>query len=145
MHLRECVTPSLITVGADEPLQTAAEKMATSDIGILPVINANKLVGVVTDRDITCRGVARGLNPADTSVREVMTEGILCANEDADISQAVKAMEEAQVRRIFATNDAGKVVGVCSFADLALRCPDEHFKAEALQEVSKPTAQSARL
>lgn len=145
MKLKDCVTPGLVTVSADESLRSAAEKMANQDIGILPVQNANQLVGVITDRDIACRGVAQGLNPAETPVREVMTEGILCVDEDADISQAVKAMEERQVRRIFATNNDGKIVGICSFADLALKCSDEHLQAEALQEVSKPNTASANL
>lgn len=144
MKLRECMTSGVKSIAADTPLKQAAEEMANADIGILPVVDGNKIIGVVTDRDITCRGVAAGLEVNETPVRSIMSEGLWCIDQEEDIATAIHTLEDKQIRRVFATDPNGQIVGVCSLGDVALRSGDEHLTSEALREVSKPNPASSR-
>src|SRR5687768_10985150 len=98
MKVREVMTRGAECVRPDNTLQEAAERMRSLDIGPLPVCDNDRLVGMVTDRDITVRATAEGWDPWTTKVREAMTPDILYCFEDDDVKQAAKTMKDKQVR-----------------------------------------------
>jgi CBS domain-containing protein len=100
MKLNEIMTPEVVTIGPNASLQQAAQMMASLDIGLLPVIANDELLGVITDRDITIRAAARGLDPKRTQVRYVMTEAVICSSDIQEIAQGAKQMMNHQIRRL---------------------------------------------
>ena len=138
MKVKDIMTKEVQVIHPDDSLQTAAEKMRSHDIGFLPVMEADQLVGVITDRDIVLRGVAQGLNSNAMLGRELMTSPVIHCFEDQDVKDAVKLMEESQIRRLVILSRSEKrPVGVVSLGDLALNSkPDT--SAEVLQKVSEP-------
>jgi CBS domain-containing protein len=109
--------------------------MADGDYGAVPVIDGGRLVGVVTDRDIAVRAIAQGLGP-DTRVSEVMTPDPVCVGPDSDVEEAAEIMQEEQIRRLFVTDEADRLVGVVALADVALE-DDEELSGETLEEISE--------
>src|SRR5690606_10519294 len=106
-------------------------------VGALPVCGENeKLIGMVTDRDITIRATADGCDPHETTVEEVMTHDIITCFEDQDLADMADLMEEEQVRRICVLNRSNRLVGIVSLGDLAIRSDDDRLSAEALDGVS---------
>jgi len=138
MKVKEIMTKEVEVIHPDDTLQIAAQKMANRDIGFLPVLEADQLVGVITDRDLVLRGVAQGLNSTAMLGRELMTSPVIYCFEDQDVKDAVKLMEESQIRRLVILSRSEKrPVGVVSLGDLALNSkPDT--SAEVLQKVSEP-------
>jgi CBS domain-containing protein len=119
-----CCTP-------DDRAERAAQLMADNDCGSIPVVadrNDSRVVGVLTDRDIAIRGVAKGKGP-DTRVRDLMTPDPFCCSTDADVKDVERVMAERQVRRVVVVDGGGRCVGVIAQADLALA-------AERTQDVS---------
>jgi CBS domain-containing protein len=144
MQLKEIMTRHVETVGPDTTLQEAAEKMASCDVGFLPVMKANVPVGVVTDRDITVRAVARGDDPRQTRVSQVMTPGVETIPETAPVEEAARLMREKQVRRVLVEDINRRIVGVVAMADLALGIPDQRLTGETLETVSDPQTAPTR-
>src|SRR5687768_18481836 len=99
MKVSEVMTREVTTVQADQTAQEAADFMLQGDAGSIPVTDGDTLIGMITDRDIAVRGVAKGHGP-DTPVRELMTSGLVCARLDDDVEVAVRRMEEAVGRRL---------------------------------------------
>ena len=138
MKVKEIMTSEVQVIHPDDSLQAAAEKMRSHDIGFLPVLDADQLVGVITDRDIVLRGVAQGLNSNAMLGRELMTSPVIYCFEDQDVKDAVKLMEESQIRRLVILSRSEKrPVGVVSLGDLALNSKGD-TSAEVLQKVSEP-------
>ena len=133
--IEEVMTTDVTVVAPDDTLQEAAQLMADLDVGALPVCDGERLLGMVTDRDITIRAVAEGRS-ADTAVSEVMTEDVLYATEDQSVAEVMQKMSEAQVRRIPVINEDRKLVGIVSLGDLALE--EEDNVDETLRDVSMP-------
>src|SRR2546423_11144288 len=104
MLLKDVMTRDIEEVGPGTRLQEAAERMRSMDIGALPVCQNDKLVGMLTDRDIAVRAVAAGCDPARTSVSDAMTPGAVWCYEDDDVREAVRLMEEKQIRRLLVLN-----------------------------------------
>ena len=128
----ECVRP-------DTTVQEAARKMRDLDVGPLPVCGDNdRLVGMVTDRDIAVRAVADGQDTRTTQVREVMTPDIIYCYEDQDVGEAARLMKENQVRRLVVLNRDKRLVGIVSLGDLAVETGDEKLAGETLEQVSEP-------
>jgi len=128
----ECVTPS--TTLAD-----VARKMKNLDVGSLPVCENDRLVGMLTDRDIVVRAVADGCDTKTITAREVMTPDIVYCFEDQDVQQAARLMEENQIRRLVILNRDERLVGIVSLGDLAVETGDEHLTVKTLEkEVSEP-------
>jgi len=136
MKISEVMTRDVQTVRPDQPVQEAASFMLSADAGSIPVSDGGRLVGMITDRDIAVRGVARGYGP-DTPVRELMTDEIICVREDDDVDDVASKMSQAQVRRLPVIDSREQLCGIVSLGDLS-RQADEDSAAEALQGVSEP-------
>src|SRR5437763_10508619 len=100
MQVREIMTCGVEVIRPDATLQEAAQKMKSLDVGPLPVCDGDRLVGMLTDRDITVRATAEGLDPKTTRVRDVMTPEVYYVFEDADVQEAARVMQQRQIRRI---------------------------------------------
>jgi CBS domain-containing protein len=136
MKVSEVMTRDVQTVRPDQPVQQAASFMLSADAGSIPVTDGDRLIGMITDRDIAVRGVAKGYGP-DTPVRELMTDDVICAREDDDVEDVASKMSEAQVRRLPVIDDEERLCGIVSLGDLS-RDADEDAATEALEGVSEP-------
>ena len=138
MKLASIMTGGIETIAPQATLAEAAKKMASQDIGSLPVCaERRRVVGIITDRDITVRAVARGMDPNRTRVEEVMTRDVLSCSSEADVEQACELMEKRQVRRLLVTGQDDMPVGIVSLGDIAL-CLRESQSGEVLKKVSEP-------
>lgn len=138
MKISEIMTSDVQVVTPEQPIQEAARLMLQVDAGVVPVQEGDRLVGMVTDRDIAVRGVAEGRGP-DTPVREVMSQKPLFCFDDQDVDEVAMKMSQAQIRRVpVLSRQEEKLVGIVSLADLT-RVEDEGQAAEvALEGVSQP-------
>jgi len=109
-------------------------------VGPLPICDNDRLVGMLTDRDITVRAVAEGKDPRATRVRDVMTEGVCYCFEDDDVADAARLMKENQIRRLLVLDRNKRLAGIVSLGDLAVETGDEHLAGQTLERVSQPTA-----
>ena len=139
MQLCEVMTPYIEEIPAQANLQEAAQKMKSLDVGSLPVCENDRLIGMLTDRDITVRAVAAGCDPKQTCVRDAMTSGAIFCYEDDDIREAARVMEKHQIRRLPVFNRQGRAVGMVSLGDIATRIGDDHLSGDVLQQVSQPS------
>jgi CBS domain-containing protein len=138
MKVKDIMTKEVQVIHPDDSLQAAAQKMSSHDIGFLPVLEADQLVGVITDRDLVLRGIAQGMNSNAILGRELMTSPVIYCFEDQDIKEVAKLMEESQIRRLVILSRPDKrLVGVISLGDLALNSKSD-TSAEVLQKVSEP-------
>jgi CBS domain-containing protein len=113
-------------VGPDTPITEIAKLMAKDDIGSVPIGENDHLVGMVTDRDIVCKGIAAdGSDVRRMTARDVMTEGIHCCREDDDLAKAVRHMEELKVRRLPVINKSKRMVGMLSLGDVTHSAPGD--------------------
>jgi CBS domain-containing protein len=139
MEVREVMTESPTCCTPDTGLQEVAQMMVDCDCGCIPVVDSNDAkmpIGMITDRDITCRVVAQGRNPLDLTAREAMTSTVVSVTPDTSLEECLDLMEESQVRRIAVVDDDGKICGIVAQADIA-RNADEQKTAEVVQQVSK--------
>jgi CBS domain-containing protein len=139
MKISEVMTRDVATVSSNQTAQEAANFMLEGDAGSIPVTEGDRLVGMITDRDIAVRGVAKGRGP-DTPVSELMSDGLICARADDDIEEAARKMGEAQVRRLPVIDESENLVGIVSLGDLARETDDESAH-QALEGVSEQTSQ----
>jgi CBS domain-containing protein len=140
MRLSDVMTRGVECIPPDDNITHAAERMKELDVGALPVCEADRLVGMVTDRDITIRGTACGCDPGMTPVRDVMTPGINYCFEDDDVSVAARIMKEKQIRRLPVLNRDKRLVGIVSLGDLAVDTGDEKLAGSTLEAISEPAA-----
>ena len=138
MKVSEAMTPSVVTVSRETPLADAARLMRDSDVGPLPVADEGRLVGVLTDRDITIRAVADGKDPFSTRVDEVMTPKVVCCLDTDDVERAAEMMQSAQLRRLLVVSEDGRLAGIVSLGDIAVRTGNDTLSGETLQHVSEP-------
>ena len=136
MKVSEVMTRDVQTVRPDQRVQDAASFMLSADAGSIPVIDGDRLIGMITDRDIAVRGIAKGYGP-DTPVRELMTDDVICARADDDVEDIASKMSEAQVRRLPVIDDEERLCGIVSLGDLS-RETDNGTASEALEGVSEP-------
>jgi CBS domain-containing protein len=138
MKLGSIMHGGIESVPPHASLADAARKMAALDVGSLPVcVGQRHVVGIITDRDITVRAVAQGMDPRQARVEEVMTREVLSCPAESDVHDACDLMEKRQVRRLLVTGGDGMPVGIVSLADIAL-CLREYRSGAVLKEVSKP-------
>jgi CBS domain-containing protein len=140
MQIREIMTKDLACCRPEQSLQEVARMMLDCDCGAIPIVDQDQhLVGIVTDRDITCRTVARGQNPLEMTAGELIGGSVICAMPEMDVDELVEIMEEHQIRRVPVVDASGCCCGIVSQADIALKADDEDT-AELVREVSQPTA-----
>ncbi len=121
MRLRSMLNGSIQTVAPGASVAEAARKMASHDTGSLPVCSGKRqLIGLITDRDIAVRAVARGLDPNHTTVQDVMTRDILSCSADSEAEDARRLMEQRHVQRMVVTDGDDAPIGVVSLGDIAL-------------------------
>jgi CBS domain-containing protein len=136
MKVNEAMTRDVRVANPDETLQQAAKLMASLDAGVLPVGENDRLVGMITDRDIAIRGIAVGKGP-ETKVRDVMTEEVKYCFEDQDVDEVIQNMGDIQVRRLPVLNRDKRLVGILSLGDVAT-VGSKNATGEALQKISRP-------
>jgi CBS domain-containing protein len=139
MKVSEVMTRDVQTVRPDQSAREAASFMLRADAGAIPVTEGDRLIGMITDRDIAVRGVAEGHGP-NTPVRELMTNDIVSARPDDDTDDVAARMSEAQVRRIPVIDEGQKLCGIVSLADLSQQ-GDDSAAEQALEGVSQPGGQ----
>ena len=126
MKVKEAMHKGVEWVGPDTPVTELAKLMRAHDIGAIPIGENDKLVGMVTDRDIVCKGLANdGLDIGTATARDVMTEGIHCCREDDDLAKAVRHMEGLKVRRLPVINKNKRMVGILSLGDVSHSAPGD--------------------
>lgn len=138
MKVSDVMTRAVDVIHPDATLDEAAERMKRLDIGPLPVCEGDKLLGIITDRDITVRATAESRDPATTRVSEIMTPEVVFTYDDEDLKEATKLMQEHQLRRLVVLNREKKLVGIVSLGDLAVETKDDKLKGEVLEQISKP-------
>lgn len=137
MNISEVMTHSVRIASPDDTLQVAAQIMAENDFGLLPIAENDQLVGMLSDRDITIRAVAKGLSPEQHKVREVMTPEVKYVYDDESIEVAVRSMSDLQIRRLPVLNRDKRLVGIVSLGDLSLS--KEKSAGAALNSISQPS------
>jgi len=139
MKLKDIMTPNVECVRPGDTLQEAARKMKSLDVGLMPVCGDNdKIVGMLTDRDITIRATAEGKDPKATKVEDAMSEDVIWCFEDQDSEDAAKLMQERQVRRLLVMSREKRLVGIVTLGDLATEGKKKQA-GEVLQGVSEPS------
>jgi len=136
MKVSEVMTRNVQTVRPDQRVQDAASFMLNADAGSIPVTQDDRLIGMITDRDIAVRGIAKGYGP-DTPVRELMTDDLVIVHIDDSIEDAASKMSDAQVRRLPVVDEQERLCGIVSLGDLS-READNDCATEALEGVSQP-------
>ena len=136
MKVSEVMTSDVQTVTPDQSAREAASFMLRAEAGSIPVTEGDKVIGMITDRDIAVRGVAEGRGP-DTPVRELMTDHVICAREDDNVDDIARRMSEEQVRRLPVLDADDRLCGIVSLGDLARESRGEEAH-QALEGVSQP-------
>ena len=138
MNVKDIMTRDVEVVHPDDPIKEAARKMRDRDIGFLPVCDGDRLVGVVTDRDLILRGLAEGTDPGTNIGRDLMTSPVVYCFDDQDVKEATRLMEDHQIRRVAVLRRENKrLVGVLSLGDIA-RSSTRKVSGEVLESVSEP-------
>ncbi|MFS8086964.1 MAG: CBS domain-containing protein [Acidobacteriota bacterium] len=140
MKCKELMTVNPSCCVVTDTVHRAAQLMKSEDVGPIPILDdpeSRKLQGVVTDRDIVLKVVAKDLNPNTTRVAEIMTTDMVTCRVDDEAHKALRLMEEHKVRRILITNDNGQLAGIVSQADVATRLEEPRQTAEVVKEISE--------
>ena len=132
------MTREPVVIGPDMVLKEAAERMPDLDSGVLPVGQKDRVVGMLTDRDITIRATAAGKDPNQTRVEAVMTPDVVYCYEDEDARDAARKMEEHQLRRLIVLSRDERLVEILSLGDLAVHTADDRLAGEVAEAVSEP-------
>jgi CBS domain-containing protein len=143
MKVREAMTRDVRLVKPDQPIREAAKLMGELDIGALPVEENDRLVGMITDRDIAVRAVAVGRG-ADTPIRDVMSGEIKYCYEDQTVDEVTQNMGELRIRRLPVLNREKRLVGILSLGDLAIDETARDEAGEALGGISRPGGQHSQ-
>ena len=141
MKLREIMTDNVEVIHPDDTLQTAAEKMRDRDIGFLPVCDGDRLIGVLTDRDLITRALADGMDSKTMLGRDLVTSPAIYCFDDQSVDEAAKLMHDNQIRRLVVLSRDNQMVGVISLGDLAMNIDDKK-SGDVLQSVSEPVSAS---
>ena len=136
MKIKEAMTKDVVIANPEQTLGDAARMMAERDTGVLPVGEEDRLVGMITDRDIVIRAVARDL-PPDTPLREVMSKEVLYCFQDEDVEHVAGNMGAQQVRRLPVLDREKRLVGIVSLGDLAA-CAKPKTSGQAISAISRP-------
>ena len=142
-NVSDIMSTDVQVVEPQDSLRHAAELMQELDVGALPVCDGERLLGMLTDRDITVRGVAQGLDPDATAVSDIMTGEEEFATADQDTAEVMRVMGDKQIRRMPVVDQDRRLIGIVSIADLALRQPG-HIDT-TVREISEPSMEAGNL
>jgi CBS domain-containing protein len=134
--VRDLMTSNPQTVEPDAPVAEAAKLMKQEDVGIVPVVEGDRLVGTLTDRDIAVRVVAEGKDPQSTKVSEIASSDLVTIDPQQDLDEALRLMAQHQVRRLPVVEEDGKLVGIVAQADVARQGKDERT-GEVVEQISR--------
>jgi CBS domain-containing protein len=134
--IREIMTSKLCTIDADKSVAYAAKMLRDEDVGLAPIVEGDRLIGTLTDRDIAIRVVAEGRDPEGTTVREVATTELVTVDPHQDLDEALRLMAEHQVRRVPVVEEDGRLVGIVAQADIA-RQRDDVKTGEVVERISQ--------
>jgi CBS domain-containing protein len=135
MKIHEVMTRGVETVSSGATLEFAAKKMLNRNVGFLPVVDSEKVFGVVTDRDVVLRAVSFGMRPAMTTVGQVMTKRVLSVYEDESLTDASLVMEKNLVHRLLVLDRQERLVGIVSLSDIAAKTGEERLSGHVLSKV----------
>jgi CBS domain-containing protein len=135
-EIREVMTSKVCSIDADKPVAYAAKMMRDEDVGLAPIVEGDRLVGTLTDRDIAIRVVAEGRDPQSTSVREVASTDLVTVDPEQELDEALRLMAQHQIRRLPVVEEDGRLVGVIAQADVA-RQADDRQTGEVVERISQ--------
>jgi CBS domain-containing protein len=133
--IKDTMTSNPCSIDADKPVSYAAKMMRDEDVGLAPIVEGDRLVGTLTDRDIATRVVAEGRDPESTMVREVASRDVVTVNPEQGLDEALSLMAEHQVRRLPVVEENGNLVGVVAQADIAEHA-DPSATGRMVEEIS---------
>jgi len=137
MKASDIMSSNVRSIESTESIADAAHLMGELDIGVLPVVDSGKLVGILTDRDIAVRGFGAGLHSGSPVLR-IMTAEVKTCSVDDDLDRVLERMSDEQVRRMPICSGSGEIVGIISVGDLAERDPDKDEVTETLKDICRP-------
>jgi CBS domain-containing protein len=143
-NVRDVMTASPRCAAPDTPLSQVAELMGTEDVGAIPILDGDRLVGMITDRDIVVRAIAKDVDPRAMPSKEISSGELVTVGPDHDLSDALHLMAQHQVRRLPVVDDENRLVGVVSQADIAIEAKDKSV-GEMVADISKPSEGSRQL
>src|ERR687889_86829 len=123
--IRDLMTDNPCSIDADKPVAYAAKMMRDEDVGLAPIVEGQKLIGTLTDRDIAVRVVAEGKDPQSTTVKEIASTNLVTVDPDQDLDEALRLMARHQVRRLPVVEEDGRLAGVVAQADIAQHASDQ--------------------
>jgi CBS domain-containing protein len=135
-NIRDVMTSNPCTIDAEEPVAYAAKMLRDEDVGLAPIVEGDKLIGMLTDRDIATRVVAEGRDPDQVKVRDVASKQLVTIDPHQDLDEALRMMAKHQVRRLPVVEEDGRLVGVVAQADIA-RIGDDRRTGQLVEEISK--------
>jgi CBS domain-containing protein len=134
--IKDVMTSDPCTIDAGKSVAYAAKMMRDEDVGLAPIVEGDKLIGMLTDRDIAVRVVAEGRIPDQVTAREVASKQVVTIDPQQDLDEALRIMAKHQVRRLPVVEEDGRLVGVVAQADVAREC-DDNRTGELVQEISR--------
>ncbi|HEX8823085.1 MAG TPA: CBS domain-containing protein [Archangium sp.] len=143
MKIRDVMTPDAVAAHPGTTLMAAAEMMRLLNVGSLPIIEGERVVGIVTDRDIVVRGLALGLEPRGACVADVMTRNVVTCSVDEDVEDVARQMRDLQVRRLLVVDEQERLIGIVSLGDLAMEMEDQALAGRVLEGISEPVTSMA--
>jgi CBS domain-containing protein len=135
-RITEVMSTNPCAIDADKPVAYAAQMMKEEDVGLAPVVEGDRLVGALTDRDIVTRVVAEGRDPQSVPVREVASKDLVTIEPQQDLNEALRLMASYQVRRLPVVEDDGRLVGVVAQADVAREAKDKQT-GQLVEDISR--------
>lgn len=141
--VRDVMIAEVVTIEPAASLVVAAQRMEQANVGMLPVVEDGRVKGVITDRDIVVRAVARQADAAATRVGDCLSEGVISAHPEWPTERAMQTMAQAQIGRLPVLDDDDRLVGVVTLSSMAFRAPEKAEALEAAQEVSRRSARAA--
>lgn len=145
MQVKDVMTANPACCSAETSLREVAQLMVENDCGEIPIVDntdANRPIGVITDRDIVCRAVAKGNNPLDLTAADCMTTPCVTVTPEMSIDQCGNVLENNKIRRVPVVDASGSCCGIVALADIALRAR-ENVATEVVKEVSEPSASAS--
>jgi CBS domain-containing protein len=134
--IKDVMTSNPCSIDAEKSVAYAAKMMREEDVGLAPIVEGDKLIGMLTDRDIAIRVVAEGRNPEQVKVADVASKQVVTVDPQQDLDEALRIMSKHQVRRLPVVEEDGKLVGVVAQADIA-REGDDTQTGKLVEEISK--------